>query len=41
MSKILEETYEFELTKDRIVEEGADLMAHLLMYLNAKDIHIE
>jgi phosphoribosyl-ATP pyrophosphohydrolase len=34
--KILEESYELVTTKNRVVEEGADVMAHLLMYLNAK-----
>jgi len=38
--KILEESFELVTTKRRVVEEGADLLAHMLMYLNAKNVPI-
>ena len=28
-------------SKDRVVEEGADLLAHIMMFLNAKDIPLK
>lgn len=38
--KFIEESFEFIHTKTRFAEEGADTIAHLLMYLNAKNISI-
>lgn len=40
-SKFIEESFEFIHTKTRFAEEGADTIAHLLMYLNAKNVSIK
>lgn len=37
----MEESFEFITTKTRFAEEGADTIAHLLMYLNAKNVSIK
>lgn len=37
----MEESFEFITTKARFAEEGADTIAHLLMYLNAKNVSIK
>lgn len=37
----MEESFEFSLTKNRVVEEGADMISHMLMYLNAKGISFQ
>ena len=39
--KIQEETFELIISKDRVTEEGADLLAHLLMFLNSKNIPLK
>ena len=39
--KVLEESYELVTSKNRAVEEGADLFAHLLMYFNARKIPVK
>ena len=39
--KIQEESFELITSKDRVTEEGADLLAHLLMFLNSKNIPLK
>ena len=38
VSKFMEECFEFSISKNNIVNEGADVIAHMLMYLNSKNI---
>lgn len=37
----MEESFEFINTKTHFAEEGADTIAHLLMYLNSKKVSIK